>query len=220
MITRYSRLSFFLGILFFVTGIQPIWADTTNITIDIAQGSGGGFGYSGIHAATNCGSNNLCMNGTKLYWPFSGSLIADFDDTALSLSNIHGILTTQSNGSMQIIGGALTTSGGNASGSFDYILTGDLTEQGTFYFVGQQLCCGGAINGGPNNLTSTGFTLWGNNWDVTAGETRQTIIDDNRTALGIDVVGENYVVNPEPSTILLMGTGLLALPWLRRKKAA
>ena len=47
MMKRYSRLGFLLGILFFVTGIQPIWADTTPISIEIGQGSGGGYSYSG-----------------------------------------------------------------------------------------------------------------------------------------------------------------------------
>ena len=63
-----ARLGLLLGMMFFITGIQPTLADPTNITIDIASGSGGGFSYSGIHAATNCGSNYLCMGGAKLYW--------------------------------------------------------------------------------------------------------------------------------------------------------
>ena len=217
---HYSRLGFLLGTVFFIIGVQPLWAGPMNISIAIEQGSQGGYSYSGIHAGTRCSNNNLCMGGDRLYWPFSGNLIADFDDVALSLTNIHGTLTTPSNGSMQVTGGSLTTNNGTgkASGSFDYILEGDLDEEGTFYFVSEQLCCNGAPYGGPNSLTANGFTLWGNNWDILNGETRQTVIGDGRTALGIDIVGGQYMATPEPSTILLFGTGLLALPFLRRKK--
>ncbi len=218
---HYSRLGFLLGTLFFIIGVQPLWAGPMEISIAIEQGKAvDGYSYSGIHAGDRCSDNNLCMGGDKLYWPFSGDLIADFDDVALSLTNIHGTLTTSGNGSMEITRGSLTTNNGadKASGSFDYILTGDLNERGTFYFVSEQLCCDGAPYGGPNSLSTSGFTLWGNNWDVLNGETRQTVIDTERTALGIDLVGGQYIANPEPSTILLFGTGLLALPFLRRKK--
>ena len=73
---------------------------------------------------------------------------------------------------MIISDGALSNAGGNASGFLNYELTGSLTQTGTFYFVGAQMCCGGAPYGGPNNLTASGFTLWGNNWDVTTGGTK------------------------------------------------
>jgi len=216
---NFARLGLLLGMMFFVTGIQPLWADTTNITIDIGTGSGGGFSYSGIHAATNCGSNNLCMGGSKLYWPFSGTLNAILDTDVISLAGISGTLTSPQ-GNMEITGGNLSdpVAGGFASGTINYtFLTGSLKDEtGTFYFVGsQQMCCSGAINGGPNNLTDSGFTLWGNNWDITTNQTRD---DVNGTPLGIDLVGGQYIANPEPSTILLFGTGLLALPFLRRKK--
>jgi hypothetical protein len=51
MMKRFSQISFILGILVFVTGVQPIWADTTSISIKIGEGSGGGYSYSGIHTA-------------------------------------------------------------------------------------------------------------------------------------------------------------------------
>lgn len=217
---HFARLGLLLGMMFFVTGIQPLWADTTNISIEIGTGSSGGFSYSGIHAATGCSKDGLYMCGSKRYWGLSGTLIADLNtDGPISLANITGTLNAPQ-GMMTINGGQLSDPGGGgfASGTLNYtFLTGSLKDEtGTFYFVGsQQMCCSGAINGGPNNLTASGFTLWGNNWDVTASQTRGDVFG---TPLGIDLVGGQYIANPEPSTILLFGTGLLALPFLRRKK--
>ncbi len=220
MIKQYSRLGFLLGIVFLVAGVQSVWANP--ISIDIQTGTSGGFGYSGIHAATNCNKNDLCMSGAKLYWPLTGTLYADQDATTFGLTNLHGTLTAGTGGSMmgsmEIIGGSLTAnSEGHASGSFDYILTGDLQETGTFHFLAAQMCCGGAPNGGPNNLTDSGFTLWGNNWDVFAGQTKY---DVDGTPLGIDLVGTDYqyTSTPEPSTMILLGSGLLTLPFFRKKR--
>lgn len=220
----YLRLGLLLSTLFFITGIEPLFADTTHISIEIQQapnggfGSVGGYGFSGIHAATSCGSNNLCMGGDRLYWPFSGTLYGELNtDGPISLSNISGTLTAPE-GEMIISEGQLSDpgSGAYASGILPYTLTGDLNESGTFYFVSNLLCCSGAPNGGPNNLTETGFTLWGNNWDITAGQTWQSV---NGTPLGIDLVGGQYTTTPEPSTMILLGSGLLALPFLRKKRA-
>ncbi len=205
---RFSQISCLLAVLFFVTGVQPLLATTTNYLIEIQNGSGNGFGFSSIHDAS--GSNP--MTGTIRYGSLTGSLIADKDDTTHALSNMYGTLTAGTGGKVQISKGYLNDMGGG----FDYLLTGGLLDgqMGAFYFDGGTVCCDGpgAINGGPNNFNANGFSLWGKNW-VTG-----SVPMNGGARIGIDLVGGNYVVNPEPSTILLMGTGLLALPFLRRKK--
>jgi|GEM_PF-6923008 len=198
LMKHYSRLGLLLGILFFVTGIQPLWADTTGY-FEIQNGSGGGFRYSGIH---KIGESSFT------YSLLSGRLNVDLNTVGLiSLTNITGTLTA-SQGTIEITGGELSEqSNGFASGFLDYTLTGALTESGTFNFLDKQECCSNAINDGPNHLTLNGFTLWGGN-----------IPNQSQTALGIDLVGGNYTTTPEPSTMLLLGTGLLALPFMRKKK--
>ncbi len=90
---RFSQISFLLSVLFFVTGVQPLLATTTNYKIEVINGSGGGFSYSNIHAATGC--SGMC--GPILYGSLMGSLIADKDDTTHALANMFGTLT-ESNG--------------------------------------------------------------------------------------------------------------------------
>jgi len=210
MMKRFSQISFILGILVFVTGVQPVLADTTNYTIDILNGSGGGFSYSSIHAGTGCPSGTLRMCGPT-YGSLTGQLIADKDNTTHALSNLHGMLDLNGVPTLHLTNGVLD----NTGGSFDYSLIGGTLdgESGTFYFSGGTVCCSTAPNDGPNNFNANGFTLWGNNWIY-----GQTGPSNGGTALGIDLVGGNYTTTPEPSTMMLLGSGLLALPFLRKKK--
>ena len=205
---RFSQISFLLSVLFFVTGVQPLLATTTNYKIEVLNGSGNGFNFSSIHEATGCS----LMCGPIRYGSLMGSLIADKDDTTHALSNMFGTLTASNGGTLKISNGYLNGTGGG----FDYLLAGGPLDgkSGMFSFSGGTVCCNGGPNGGPNNFNENGFSLWGAN--VINAE--NGLFGDTR--IGIDLVGGNYVVNPEPSTILLMGTGLLALPFLRRKKAA
>lgn len=195
---HYSRLGFLLSIVFFVTGVQPIFAGTDGY-VEIQNGSGGGFGYSGIH---EMGSSGF------IYSNLMGQLDVDLNTVGLlSLTNITGTLTALQ-GTIEITGGELSrNANGWAEGFLDYTLTGLLNESGTFNFLARQECCINAIYDGPNHMSLDGFVLWGGNSP-----------NHGQSALGIDLVGGQYIANPEPSTILLFGTGLLALPFLRRKK--
>ena len=196
---HFFHISFLLAVLFFMTGIQPLLAFTHHVNIQ--NGSSGGFGFSGIH---KLGSSNF------IYSLLEGRLDFDLSQTGdlLSLANINGTLIA-SQGKVEITGGELSQlqqPNKFASGFLDYELfdsNGGSKEAGSFTFLAKSECCSSALLDGPNHLTSEGFILWGGD-----GEN-----------LGIDLVGGRIIANPEPSTILLFGTGLLALPFLRRKKA-
>ncbi len=218
-----------IAMLFFMMS-GPAWALPVNTDIEILnRGPGTGFNYSLIHSA-NC-SRPLCMSGSVLYGrDFEGTLNGDLDNVwgPLTLSNIRGTLSS-TQGNIQFTGGFLNgQDDGFATGQLHYnFLSGSLQgESGTFYFLSSQLCCSSAPFGGPNHLTSEGFTLWGNNWDITANgglNSRQALINAGFTPLGIDLVGGNYTTpsttaTPEPTSILLFGSGILGLVYLRKNK--
>ncbi|MGB0910714.1 MAG: PEP-CTERM sorting domain-containing protein [Nitrospirales bacterium] len=208
----------------------PSWAISVNTDIEILnRGPGSGFNYSLIHSA-NC-SSALCMSGSYLYGKdLSGTLNGDLDlTTAPTLSNIRGVLTAPQGG-IEFTGGFLhaVDDGGLTSGQLDYtFLSGKLKgESGTFFFLARQLCCSSAPYGGPNHLTPNGFTLWGNNWDITADgglNSREAVLNAGLTPLGIDLVGGNYstptTATPEPTSMLLLGSGMAGLLYWRKKKA-
>jgi len=201
------------------------WAIPVNTNIDIDNGQTGSFRYSVIHAADSC-SHGLCMSGSYVYGtPLQGTLNGDLDlDDSLSLNNIRGVLSAPQ-GNIQFTGGFLNapSGGGLTRGQLQYsFLSGNLSgESGTFYFLARQHCCSNAFLGGPNHFTSDGFILWGNNWDMTANDglnSRQAVVNAGLTPLGIDIVGGNYTATPEPSSMMLLGSGLAGLLYLRKKQ--
>ena len=209
------------------TAVSTSWAVPVNTDIEVLnRGAGSGFNYSLIHSA-NC-SSALCMSGSYLYGKdLNGILNGDLDLTGpLTLSNITGTLNAPQ-GDVQFTGGFLNAAngGGLTSGQLHYnFLSGSLQgESGTFYFLASQLCCSSAPYGGPNHLTPNGFTLWGNNWDITANgglNSRQAVINAGFTPLGIDLVGGNYstptTATPEPTSMLLLGSGIAGLLYWRK----
>ena len=196
------------------------WAASMNINIKIQNGSDGGFGYSLVHGC----STWSCMSGPSLYKPLEGYLNADLEKNGImKLSNITGTLSALQ-GDIRFTGGWLSapSGGGVASGQLHYtFLSGMLAgETGTFYFDPSPLCCTNAPYGGPNHLTPNGFALWGKNWQRFPRLGEQSETYEKFTPLGIDLVGGNFqtTATPEPTSMLLLGSGIAGLLYWRKKQ--
>lgn len=201
--------AFCLASVFILFSVQSALADPVTITIEnILPNFINGFGYSVIHSADG-GGPPFYTSGSFLYNPLNGTLAGDLDTTSgFSLTSIMGSLTA-TQGTINITGGNISDSGagGYASGTLDYSINGGSAhgDSGQFYFAAQAFG-----SGGPNNLSDLQFHLWGQNWIYIDS---QTIPPTHR--LGIDLVGTIKPI-PEPSTLLLLGTGLTSLFVARR----
>lgn len=209
-----------LAALLFLWCATTSWAGPVKITIE-PSGSMGGFGYSLIHAGSSeSGSHpGYYTGGTHLYDNITGFLLGDLsgDPGSLTLLNIMGSLTTNIVGlpgaaTISITSGSLAQqANGFVDGELDYILTGGPNAgSGTFYFDAINFMNNGT---GPNRLSETSLVLWANNWDYGSGASRP-----NSGALGVDLKGTINAV-PEPSTVVLMATGLAALMGWRYRKS-
>ena len=201
---------------FVLLGATQSWA--VPVSIDIQNGSGGGFGYSVVHSASGHTGGGFYASGTSLYRPLNGTLTGDLSTTGgFSLTNIKGKLVAPQ-GTLKFFGGSISDPGTGASeyasGTLNYTLTGGSADgnSGTFYFFAR------GFNGGPNNLNGSQFFLWGNNWNKDV-MSRANFVSNGNTALGMDLKGTMQPV-PEPSTMLLLGTGFLAIVGRRLRHRA
>ena len=188
------------------------------------------YSYSMIHdASVAIGSfpgGTYYDGGIDLFNPINGTLNADLTSIAgtLTLSNITGTLTSSMTSAavarfggtvggletFTITGGSLSSpSGGSASGTLSYALTGALNSNGTFYFDPIKYLSG---PNSPNGLTPNWLYLWGDNWQIN-GNNRP--IDGS--ALGLDLSAKITPV-PIPAAALLFGSGLLGLAGVLRRK--
>jgi hypothetical protein len=225
-----------------IGGAADAWASMVNIDIQngnynsfLNDGSNTPVNYSlsSIHDASvalgTFPGGTYYDGGNDLLTPITGSLNGDLVSSAgtLTLSGIAGKLnsTLTAAGASRfggVVGGAETvtitggslssTSGGPASGSLSYTLTGALNTSGTFSFSSIQYL---TATNSPNSLTSNWLYLWGDNW-VINGNNRPT----DGSALGLDLSGKitpALTPVPVPAAAVLFGSGLVGLVgWLRR----
>jgi len=200
-----------------------LWAGSASavpIEYSVEMGSGSGFAFSYIHAATS-GSGGFLNSGAKLF-QLDGTITGSFETSTgtLTLDNdivLEALVRAEATAApwnltqgqvwdFNIKGGELTNPPGGDdlfSGSFDYELvdlTNTIQSSGTFHFF--------AVNfGQPNTLTTSQLSAWGNNWrngtDDPPGEG-----DNGLDQLGIDIGAQGTVI-PEPTGFIVFGIGAL-----------
>ena len=216
--------------LFTLALLAPAATFAAPITYDITDITDGSFSASWLHAAESSFADGYFMNGDKA--SISGTLTIDWiaGTASGSVSTDDAADTDFGGGSgdwlMNFTGATLPTSAGGTFGdqffggddlliALDYELFLDSASSpdytGTFYFADRTFA--GAANSGRD---SNEIFLWGNNWFNEFGDE-----EDKNTvdfALGIDLYGIAAV--PEPTSLFLLGSGLLGLSLRRRRKTA
>jgi len=173
----------------------PSWAVPVHLVVQ--NGGFPGFNATFLH-------NNYLAGGSAFtgFKPLNGILTADLDTSlGFKLSNIMGVMTGP-NGTVTITNGMIDTNPGpNPSGFFDYQITdpgnalAGLALNGTLTFLKSQ---------NANKLNGSFLQLWGG--------------DLQHYDKGMDFRANLQPV-PEPSTMILLGSGLVGLVGWRYRKA-
>ncbi len=205
-------------------------ATAAPIEYDIVMGETLGFEHSFLTTAdTPIISHPDFFSGGALA-NMTGKLKGDLTATTLTISpsilTLAGVGAAPFNNdvwSIEFTGGSLTvppsafTNTGTLLGTLDYVIrdpSSVVYDTGSFYVVDFNFA------GFANNISNNGIYIWANNWNNLTTD-RATFINNGGLPLGIDIggVGE-FVPVPEPSHLVLVLTGLMAmLTWHRARRS-
>jgi len=202
---------------------------------------GTGAGNLGITGTTNCGAGAPCnfppiaADGSSLVFSVGATDGTNISTASVGGTGISGIVFTGRE--MFLVGVFLDNSVPSGFGPFADNYTSASTQLtfapllGQVFFIGDGLTGTDAANTGsgstqtfqvPNTATRLflGFVDSFNNFSTTAGGSPGAY-GDNTGALSVNINTAGLIVAgvPEPSTIMLMGLGMIGLALLRRKIA-